>query len=205
MNTKDTSLPPLPDRDQLLARVKRARKAWDTTFRPHGLEAAGPGEKSVWDYPRPPSLMPAGRGIRVMLGDIVIAETRSALIVRETAGAPVPYLPPTDVRTQWLRPSGGVSVCEWKGAAVSWDCAVPDRPPIADAAWCYPDPFGDLPADFTRIAGWFAFYPARLECYWEQADGAWARVRPQPGGFYGGWVTDAIKGPIKGSSGTGHW
>ena len=29
-------------------------------------------------------------------------------------------------------------------------------------------------------------------------------VRPQ-GGFYAGWVTDKIVGPIKGGPGTGHW
>jgi hypothetical protein len=31
------------------------------------------------------------------------------------------------------------------------------------------------------------------------------RVAPQPGGFYGGWVTREIVGPWKGESGTGHW
>ena len=30
-------------------------------------------------------------------------------------------------------------------------------------------------------------------------------VRPQPGGFYGGWVTDEVVGPFKGGPGSWGW
>ena len=55
-------------------------------------------------------------------------------------------------------------------------------------------------AAFAAIAGWFSFYPAHLHC-----EVAGERVRPQPGGFYGGWMTDDIAGPVKGEPGTGSW
>ena len=190
----------LSDKAALLARVRPGRAAWRRGVRPDRIEPVGPGEESVWDYPRPPIVVPAPAPIRVARGSAVIAESTRAVEVKETAGAPVPYLPPEDVRTRWLRPNGRVSVCEWKGAAVSWDLLLPSGERVADCAWSYPDPFDDLAEGYAAIAGWFAFYPARLDC---RLGGE--RVRPQPGGFYGGWVTDRVKGPIKGAPGTEGW
>ena len=189
-----------PDKATLLARVRRSRTGWNPRFRPPGLEPVGEGEESVWDYPRPPVLVPAPAPIRVMHGEHVVAETVRALEAKETAGAPVPYLPPADVKTEWLVPNGRTSVCEWKGAAVSHDLLLPDGTQVADAAWTYPDPFDDLAEGYAAIAGWFAFYPARLACFVGNE-----RARPQPGGFYGGWVTDRIRGPIKGAPGSQAW
>jgi hypothetical protein len=31
------------------------------------------------------------------------------------------------------------------------------------------------------------------------------QVRPQPGGFYGGWITHDVVGPFKGEAGSAHW
>ena len=189
----------LPTKDALLARVRRSRDGFDPDFRPPGAEVAGAGEESVWDYPRPPILAPAPARIRVLHGDTIVAQSDAALEMKETAGGPVPYVPPADVRTDLLVPNGRVSVCEWKGAAMSYDLVLPDKR-IADAAWTYPDPFDDLREGYAAIAGWFAFYPSRLECYVGDE-----RARPQPGGFYGGWITDRIKGPVKGDPGSGGW
>lgn len=190
----------LPDKAALLARVKAGRGHWDRNFRPAGLEPVGDGEESVWDYPRPPILVPAPAPITVRLGDFVVAHSNAALDMKETASPPAPYLPPQDVRTEWLRPTDQLSVCEWKGVGVAYDLHLPDGQQIAGAAWSYPDPFDDLAKGYADIAGWFAFYPSKLECYVGEE-----HVRPQPGGFYGGWMTDRIKGPVKGSAGTGHW
>ena len=87
-----------------------------------------------------------------------------------------------------LAPSGRRSLCEWKGEAVDFDLV--DGP--GSVAWCYPRVF----PEFAGIAGWFAFYPSRLECF--VAD---ERARPQPGGYYGGWLTEEIVGPVKGEPG----
>lgn len=190
----------LPDKAALLARVKQGRAYWDRSFRPANIEPVADGEESVWDYPRPPILAAAPAPITVRLGDYIIAQSENALDLKETASGPAPYLPPDDVRCDWLRPNGQISVCEWKGAALAHDLHLPDGRCVEGAAWTYPDPFDDLPEGYRAIAGWFAFYPAKLECY----VGA-ERAAPQSGGFYGGWMTQRIKGPVKGGAGTGHW
>jgi uncharacterized protein (DUF427 family) len=160
------------------------------------IEKAGPGEESVWDYPRPPRLEFIDWPLKVTFAGTVIAETARGARVLETAGAPTYYFPPEDVRQELLRPIAGTSFCEWKGRAVYWDIVVNGR--VAEAAaWSYPRPT----AEFEAIGGWFAFYPGRVGACWARGE----QVSPQPGGFYGGWVTSWIKGPIKGRPGTEGW
>jgi len=190
----------LPDKRALWQQVQPSRDKWDPMFRPSAQEPVRAGEESVWDYPRPPIIEYTREEITVRCNGFMIAKSDIAAVVKETAGAPVPYLPLKCILTDCLSANDHLSVCEWKGVAVSHDVLLPDGQKIADAAWTYPDPFDDLPQGYAAIAGWFAFYPGKLECYVGQE-----RVRPQPGGFYGGWVTDRVKGPIKGAPGTGHW
>ena len=113
----------------------------------------------------------------------------------ETASAPVFYLPADDVQTDLLRQAPGGSSCEWKGSAVYFDLNAPWGE-VRGVGWGYPNPH----PEFAAITGYIAFYPARLECY---VDGE--RVRSQPGGFYGGWVTSDVAGPTKGAPGTEGW
>ncbi|MDC0886278.1 DUF427 domain-containing protein [Altererythrobacter sp.] len=190
----------LPDKQSLLAQVKQHRNSWSKDFRPPGIEKAGEGEESVWDYPRPPRADPSPDECSVRRGKLIIASSANAVLVRETAGAPCPYFPPEDVQEEWLVANGRVSVCEWKGAAVEFDLVVPGCAPIVGAAWTYPEPFDDLAEGYAAIAGWYAFYPAKLACFVGEE-----QARAQPGGLYGGWVTGRIKGPIKGGPGTGYW
>jgi uncharacterized protein (DUF427 family) len=159
------------------------------------LSDPGPGRESVWDYPRPPRLEPSGRRVRVELGGVTVAESDRAHRVLETSHPPVYYLPPEDVAEGALVAAQGTSFCEWKGSARYHTVRAGGRE-APRAAWSYPDP---VPA-FAAIAGHVAFYPALTECYLDDE-----RVRPQEGGFYGGWVTDEIVGPFKGGPGTGGW
>ena len=152
--------------------------------------------ESVWDYPRPPRIEPVDRPVRIELAGEVIAESERAVRILETAGAPTIYLPPEDVRDEFLRPAKGDTFCEWKGTASYFDAIAGDkvRP---RAAWTYRDP---KPA-FAEIRDWISFYPGRV-------DGAYLgdeKAEPQPGGFYGGWITAEIQGPIKGEPGTEGW
>jgi uncharacterized protein (DUF427 family) len=156
----------------------------------------GPGQESVWDYPRPPRVEPVAERIRVVVDGVEIADSTDAVRVLETAGPPVYYVPPKDIRLDLLTPSPHSSYCEWKGVAAYYSLHARDRV-IPNVAWFYPRP---LPG-YERIRDYVAFY-ARL------VDEAWVgdeRATPQPGRFYGGWVTSRIVGPFKGEPGSSGW
>ncbi|MBX2818917.1 MAG: DUF427 domain-containing protein [Rhodothermaceae bacterium] len=152
------------------------------------------GQESVWDYPRPPALVKDSRLIEVKHGDVLIATTTNAYRVLETASPPTVYIPPQDVHMDRLIEMRGSSFCEWKGAASYWGLS--DHPEEGAIGWSYKNPS----RSFSTIKDYMSFYPGRLACYINQE-----RVRPQPGGFYGGWVTNEIVGPYKGEAGTGGW
>lgn len=161
--------------------------------RPSFALPPGPGQESVWDYPRPPAVAPSQQQVVVKSGDEILANSHHAMRVLETASPPTWYLPPEDVRTEHLIKAPGQSLCEWKGSAAYW--ALKDAPDTP-VAWSYANP----KRRFELIAGWLAFYPGRIECYV-----AGERVRAQEGGFYGGWITSEIVGPFKGEPGTEGW
>jgi uncharacterized protein (DUF427 family) len=188
-----------PSNDALLRVVPSARAAWQHARRPSVIDTPGPGQESVWSFPRPPRVEPVTAPVTVALDTRTIASTRRAERVCETAGAPCYYLPPEDVDRSVLVANGRWSVCEWKGVAYAYDI-VTDTATLRGAAWSYHDPLDDLGCGFARIAGWFAFYASSLVC---AIDGE--RVTPQPGGFYGGWVTSRLTGPIKGVPGSEGW
>ena len=160
--------------------------------RPPFAEEPGPGQESVWDYPRPPALVPCKKEVVVQGQGVELARSQRCYRVLETASPPTYYIPAGDINHAALVAMPGSSYCEWKGAAAYWGQA-----DGADAiGWSYPDP---SPA-FAALQGCYSFYPGRVACY---VDGE--RVQPQPGHFYGGWITGEIVGPVKGEPGTGHW
>lgn len=157
----------------------------------------GPGQHSVWDYPRPPEVAPVALRVQIVHHGIVLADTRAALRTLETSHPPTYYLPPADIDMARLRPAPrGGSFCEWKGGAVYWDVVLPGAV-LTAVGWSYPAP---TPA-FAALAGHIAFYAAPFEtCF--VGDEA---VRPQLGGFYGGWITSDLAGPFKGGPGSQFW
>jgi uncharacterized protein (DUF427 family) len=163
--------------------------------RPAGAVMPGPGQESVWDYPRPPVIVADTRCIEVRLDGVLIADTRAALRVLETANPPTFYLPSAALCCDCLRPERERTFCEWKGQARYYSLCIGERS-VNHAAWSYPAPY----AGFLAIRNYLAFYPDRMECY---VDGE--RARAQAGGFYGGWTTDEIVGPFKGEPGTSGW
>ena len=162
--------------------------------RPDFADPPGPGQESVWDYPRPPILVSSDEQIEVRRGDTRIASSSSALRVLETASPPTYYIPEADIDWSQLVPVANTSFCEWKGQASYF--ALADDPGGPPVAWLYADPS----PTFAAIDRHVSFYPARVACF---VNGE--RVRPQPGRFYGGWITDRVVGPFKGEAGTGHW
>ena len=163
--------------------------------RPSFAFEPGPGQESVWDYPRPPRTEADAREVIVALGASEIVRTRRALRVLETASPPTFYVPRDDVKLEFIEPAAGHSSCEWKGTAVYWSVLVAGRR-LPRVAWSYPDPA----PRFAALRDCFGFYPAALDCF---VDGE--RVQPQPGRFYAGWVPAEIVGPCKGEPGSEGW
>ena len=165
---------------------------------PHGVvpETPGPGQESVWDYPRPPRVRPSTRRVVVILGGVVIVDTTRALRVLETSHPPSWYLPAADFRSGVVTPVAGASYCEWKGVAQYVDleaggiCA--ER-----AGWFYPEPAVGL----TALRDHLAVYPALMDSCTVDGD----VVTAQAGGYYGGWITADLVGPFKGPAGTHGW
>jgi len=156
----------------------------------------GPGQESVWGYPRPPAVEDSKKAIRVEFNGTIVAETTDAKRVLETSHPPVYYIPPEDVKKEYLKPSFLATVCEFKGTAQYHTLEVKKKR-SENACWSYPDP----KPGYESIKDYLAFYPGRVDaCF---VDGE--RVKPQPGDFYGGWITGDIAGPFKGGPGTGFW
>jgi uncharacterized protein (DUF427 family) len=144
--------------------------------------------ESVWDYPRPPQVEPTSKVIKVVAGGMTIAETTRAYRVLETSHPPVYYIPPEDVRTDLLETGTGRTLCEFKGFARYYTLVLGDRR-IENAAWSYPDPW----AGYMMLKDHIAFYPRLMDqCL---VDGE--PVTPEPGEYYGGWITRDIVGHFR--------
>jgi len=151
--------------------------------------------ESVWDYPRPPRAEPTARHIVARHAGIVVLDSRAAVRVLETSHPPVYYVPRADVTAEMIK-TEHQSYCEFKGLATYWDLQAAGSV-VRDAAWSYERPA----PGYELLTGRLAFYPGKLqEC---TVDGE--VVTPQPGDFYGGWVTADIIGPLKGGPGTLGW
>ncbi len=167
-----------------------------TRGRPADIPRPGPGQESVWDYPRPPRVEDSTQHIEVRLDGVVIADTRRAKRVCETGTPPAYYILPGDVLVpEYLVPSKRRTVCEWKGTASYYDVRVGSKV-LHAAAWYYPEPT----PGYEASRGFIAFYPHQLECFVNRE-----RVLAQAGTFYGGWITQEIVGPFKGPPGTENW
>jgi uncharacterized protein (DUF427 family) len=174
-----------------------SRAAWRYRgqTRPSFAEPPGPGQESVWDYPRPPRVEPVSETLEVFVGSTRLARTERGLRVCETASAPTYYFPLEDIDLDRMEDLGPRSLCEWKGVAHPY-AAIVDRRRIDGAAWRYPDPW----PGFEALADTLAFHPAHVTCKL-----AGEVATPQPGGLYGGWITSRLAGPIKGAPGSQGW
>jgi uncharacterized protein (DUF427 family) len=142
-----------------------------------------PGQESVWDYPRPPIAVPCEKRIVIVHRGVTIADTTNAIRTLETSHPPTYYLPPEDILMSALQPVDGSSFCEWKGHARYFDVFV-ERQRLTKA-----------------LRDYIAFYAQSLDACLVGGE----QVKPQPGGFYGGWITSDVSGPFKGIPGSGFW
>lgn len=177
-------------------RLQKAREGWTNTGSKRPPFAIEPkeGQRSVWDFPRPPIIEKVRKSIVVKYQGKRILDSQNALAVLETASPPTYYIPNCDIEMGLLvKIPGKTSMCEWKGNAIYWALKNTINRPIA---WSYPNPF----PEFEDLNEHIAFYPQHLECY---IDGK--PVEAQAGEFYAGWITPDLTGPFKGEIGTGHW
>lgn len=159
-------------------------------------ERPRPGQESVWAFPRPAIAERTDAHVTIEHHGVLLADTRDAVRTLETSHPPSYYIPRADIREGVLRQAAGSSFCEWKGSAVYWDVVFDDLV-LARVGWSYPAPT----APFAMLKDHVAFYAAPFEhC---SVDGE--TVVPQPGEFYGGWITSAVAGPFKGIPGSRFW
>lgn len=159
-------------------------------------EKPAPGQESVWDYPRPPRVESVRGRITIRLGGALVADTREGVRVLETSHPPVYYLPIADFVPGALADAAGTSFCEFKGEARYFDVRGGDIV-RAQAAWGYPHPARGYEVLADRVAVYAGLMD---EC---SVNGE--VVTPQPGGFYGGWITADVVGPFKGVPGSMGW
>lgn len=154
------------------------------------------GQESVWDYPRPPLLESVTERLRIIFNGVQIADTTRAYRVLETSHPPTYYIPREDIKTGILKAEARQTVCEFKGVANYWTVSV-DGKIASHCAWSYENP--NTP--YAPLKGYLSFYAEPMDaCYVGDE-----KVTPQPGNFYGGWITSKIVGPFKGGPGTWGW
>lgn len=84
--------------------------------------------------------------------------------------------------------------CEWKGWATYYNIKSPsNNEEVSNRIWSYEDPT----PGYKDIKSYVSFYAGPWDCY---VDGE--LVKPQPGDFYGGWMTSELEGTIKGDATT---
>ena len=156
----------------------------------------GPGQESAWEYPRPPRLEATSAHLVVVLGGVTIADTTRAYRVLETSHPPNYYFPPDDVAPARSTRHGAL-VLRVEGTRPLLHRArrrTASRPRRRG-------PTTHPSAAFAPLRDHVAFYAGRMDaCF---VDGE--RVVPQPGGFYGGWITSSVVGPFKGGPGSRGW
>jgi len=164
-------------------------------------EPVGPGEESVWDYPRPPRIEKVEKEISIVSKkdpSIIILKTKNAYRILETSHPPTYYMPVDEINKDYVKPSNHRSTfCEWKGVAKYWDVIIPQtKENYHGVGFSYPSPT----QRYSEITNHISFYAKDFICKVDDEI-----VTPQPGNYYSGWITKNIKGPFKGGPGSWGW
>jgi uncharacterized protein (DUF427 family) len=160
-------------------------------------DPVGAGQESVWDYPRTPLVQRVRRRAVLRHAGILIADTDDLVRMLEIGHPPTYYLPRAAFDANVLVNGKGQTWCEWKGVASYLDLVVPGADRLVSVGWWYPRP----DPRYLELTDRVALYAEPLDCV--TLDGE--RVTPQPGGFYGGWITPDVVGPFKGVPGSSWW
>lgn len=176
-------------------RLRDHAKDWiDSANKPEAIEPIKNGEESVWDYTRPPYIQKINSQFVALFKGQEILNTDMAYKVAETASPPTYYFLRSDFNINFIEESKS-SYCEWKGEAHYYSFKI-GKEVLESVAWSYQSPY----PEYIVLKDLIAFYPAPFNIHIDDK-----KVSPQPGIFYGGWVTDNIKGPFKGVPGSHGW
>lgn len=159
-------------------------------------DPARAGQESVWNFPRPAIAEQSVSHLKIVHRGVTVAETRRGVRTLETSHPPSYYFPREDVAMALFSRSENRSFCEWKGEASYFDILVRGEV-LRAVAWSYQHPT----ASFLMLRDHIAFYVAPFESC--SVDGE--KAVPQPGEFYGGWITSKFAGPFKGIPGSRFW
>lgn len=159
-------------------------------------DPVGPGQQSVWQFPRPAIAERSDARVMIEHRGLIIADTEASVRTLETSHPPSYYIPPAAIAPGVLRRAEGSSFCEWKGSAVYWDVVIGDVV-LPRVGWSYPEPS----RAFALLRDHVAFYAAPFDNCSVNGE----TVLPQPGSFYGGWITSDLAGPFKGIPGSMGW
>lgn len=151
----------------------------------------------MWDYPRPPAVVPSQELVQVVHAGHLLADTKRALRVLETSHAPAYYIPATDVDWTFLYEVPYQTVCEYKGVASYAELRLPEEPVVSRVGWWYAHPR----PGYESLQNAVCFYPQKVDL----CEVAGEAVTPLQSSFYGDWPTSRIAGPYKGAPGTEGW
>lgn len=118
-----------------------------------------PAQLESWWHRRPDysiELVPSEYRVTVRHGDIVVADTRDAVVLVEQDHGDRLYVPAADVCWEHLERSEATSICPFKGEAGYW--SVRGEPDLANSVWQYENPFPEV----AGITGRVAFYDERF-------------------------------------------
>ena len=93
----------------------------------------------------------------------VVADTRSALTLREADYSPVQYIPREDVDLSQLERTDHATYCPFKGDCSYYSIPAGGKKSV-NAVWSYQEPFPAV----EQIKGHVAFYPERVDEIAEQ-------------------------------------
>lgn len=103
------------------------------------------------------TVAPNARRVCIRCGNTLIADTRNALVLRETGYPARQYIPRADVAMEYLQHSDTATHCPFKGDATYYSVVI-DGTTLEDAAWSYQEPFEAM----EKIRGHIAFASPRL-------------------------------------------
>jgi uncharacterized protein (DUF427 family) len=99
-------------------------------------------------------ITPGMQHVRVSDDGVLLAETRSPVLLNEGSLPTRYYIDPADVRLELLTPTDTTTHCPFKGDATYWSTDT-----VTDAAWSYREPIPGAEA----IAGLICFFNEKVD------------------------------------------